>query len=378
MKNANELIKPFSDFNMSVSENLWKLKEDTGKKMIGYDCTYVPVEMILAADMIPVRMLSHPQTITLADASLQSFSCNICRSYLDQLLKGELKYLDGLVTPKVCDTLQYAHDIQRQNKCVDFDYFLQLPAETSSDASKAWWEDELIAFKEALENFSGNRITEKKMLEAIKFMNNIRKTLRDIYKIRSEKKPAIYGYQVLEVVLAGMIAPTKDYQLKLEQFRDDLLELDEISEDKIRLLLIGSSVDFTELELLKEFESSQGIFVTEETCTGTRWIMRDIDTSGDPFTSILYRNWYSGFCSAKYPSHVRFDTIKKLAESGKVEGSVIILEKYCDPFGFAVPDTKKTLNDMGIHTLIIEASEVGALGQVKTRAQAFFEMIRGV
>jgi len=378
MNNAKELIKPFSDFNKSISENLWKLKEETGKNMIGYDCSYVPVEMILAADMIPVRMLSHPQSITLADASIQSFACNICRSYLDQLLKGQLQYLDGLVTPKVCDTLQYAHDIQRQHKCVDFDYFLQLPGETSSDASKTWWEHELKSFKEVLESFSGNKITDGKMSEAIDFMNNIRQTLRDIYKIRREKKPAVYGYQVLEVILAGLTAPTNDYKVKLEKFRDDLLELDEIPGDNIRLMLIGSTIDFTEMEIMKEFESSQGIFITEETCTGTRWIMRDIDTSGDSFNAILDRNWYSGFCAAKHPSSVRFDAIKKLAESGNVEGAVIILEKYCDPFGFAVPETKKIFKNMGLPTLIIEASEVGALGQVKTRAQAFFEMIRGV
>ncbi|MDX9787890.1 MAG: 2-hydroxyacyl-CoA dehydratase family protein [Desulfobacterales bacterium] len=378
MNNANELIRPFSDFNKSISENMRKLKEETGKKMIGYDCTYVPVEMILAADMIPVRMLSYPQTITLADASLQSFSCNICRSYLDQLLRGQLQYLDGLVTPKVCDTLQYAHDIQRRHRCVDFDYFLQLPAETSSDASRAWWEQELKLFKEALENFSGNKITDEKLADAIKLMNKIRKTLRDIYRIRVEKTPAIYGYQVLEVILAVMQAPSSDYVLKLEKLRDDLQEMEEISRDKIRLMLIGSTIDFTELELLKEFESSKGIFVTDETCTGMRWIMKDADTSGDPFRSILDSNWYSGFCAAKYPSDIRFDNIKKLAETAKVEGAVIILEKYCDPFGFAVPDTKKLLNNMGIKTLFIEASEVGALGQVKTRAQAFFEMIGGV
>jgi benzoyl-CoA reductase subunit C len=132
------------------------------------------------------------------------------------------------------------------------------------------------------------------------------------------------------------------------------------------------------MEMLEEFEKTGGVFVTDDMCTGTRWIYREVETNKDPFGAIVDRYHYSGFCAAKYPTSTRFENIKKLAKEYKVQGAVVILEKFCDPFGFANPDTEKMLKEMGIPVLMLESAEVGALGQARTRAQGFFEMIKGV
>jgi benzoyl-CoA reductase subunit C len=378
MKETSELIKEFVDFNKNASEKLQELKEKTGKKMIGWTCNYVPTELILAAGMIPVRLLSRPYSITLADASLQSFACNISRSYLDQLLKGQLKYLDGIVTPKVCDCLWMGHDIQKRHNCCTLSHYIQMPGEVASAPSKIWWENDLVLFKKALEDFGGKEITDQSLKEAIELTNTTRRLLKKLYDLRKESNPPLYGHQVLEVVLAGMMAPTEEYNVKVEQLLNDLSGTEKISKEKVRLMVIGSSIDFTEMEMLEEFEKTGGVFVTDDMCTGTRWIYREVETNKDPFGAIVDRYHYSGFCAAKYPTSTRFENIKKLAKEYKVQGAVVILEKFCDPFGFANPDTEKMLKEMGIPTLMLESAEVGALGQARTRAQGFFEMIKGV
>jgi len=378
MKDINEVIKDYVDFNKNTPEKMRELKKSTGKKMIGWTCNFVPTELIMAAGMVPVRILSRPYSITLAETSLQSFACNVSRSYLDQLLKGQLDYLDGVVTPKVCDPLQCAHDIQQRHDCCSYSHFVQMPAELESAPSKVWWENDVMLFKKSLEDFSGNEITERDMKQAISVSNTTRRLLRQLYQLRKESSPPLYGYQVLQVVLAGMIAPTEEYNQKLEKLLKDLSEVQKIPESKVRLMVIGSTIDFTEMELLEEFEKTEGVFVTDDMCTGSRWIHREVETSKDPFAAILDRYHYAGFCAAKYPGGIRFENIKKLAKDYKVQGAVVILEKFCDPFGFATPDTEKMLKESGIPALMIESAEVGALGQARTRAQGFFEMIKGV
>jgi benzoyl-CoA reductase subunit C len=143
-------------------------------------------------------------------------------------------------------------------------------------------------------------------------------------------------------------------------------------------MLIGASIDFTKMGILEEFEKTGGVFVADDMCTGSRWVYRDINTDGDPLPAVMERYLYPGFCAAKYPNDVRLDNIKKMAEAYKVQGAVIIFEKYCEPFGFLNPITEKMLKEMKIPTLVIESGEVSALGQVSTRAQGFFEMITGV
>jgi benzoyl-CoA reductase subunit C len=235
-----------------------------------------------------------------------------------------------------------------------------------------------MLFKKSLEAFSGNTISEESMSAAIDLSNRTRHLLRELYRTRKEHSPPLYGHEVLHVVLAGMMAPGDEYNRRVEKLIKGLPDADKVSADKVRLMVIGSTVDFTEMDLLEEFENTEGVFVTDEMCTGTRWIYRDVAVDEDPVSAILERYHYAGFCAAKYPSSIRFDNIKKLAKEYDVQGAVIILEKFCDPFGFAEPDTERMLKEMHVPTLLIESAEVGALGQVRTRAQGFFEMIRGV
>ena len=64
-----------------------------GHRAMGYFCTYVPEEIIHAAGFVPVRIRSGDQTPSRADAHLQSYTCALCRSALDQALRGDLSFV---------------------------------------------------------------------------------------------------------------------------------------------------------------------------------------------------------------------------------------------------------------------------------------------
>ncbi|MGC9336159.1 MAG: 2-hydroxyacyl-CoA dehydratase, partial [Anaerolineae bacterium] len=86
-----------------------------GRRAMGYLCTYVPQEMIHAAGFVPIRIRGNTSPLRHADAHLQSFTCALCRSTLDQLLSGQLGPLAGAVLAHSCDAMQAQADLWRMN-----------------------------------------------------------------------------------------------------------------------------------------------------------------------------------------------------------------------------------------------------------------------
>ena len=379
MNRAKEIIEYFRDFNENAPVRLAQLKQSSGKKMVGWSCNYAPIELVLAADMLPVRLLSRPGPTTLADSSVQSFCCNVARSYLEQLHRGELAYMDGFVTPKVCDCLNHVHEVQAHHKMCTFTHFLQMPHELESVPSVVAWEGNIAEYKTALEELSGVEITVERLSAAVAAVNETRQLLRSLYALRKGPRPPISGEEVLHVVLAGMMAPTPEYNAKVRELVE-ALDGQGAEQQAVRLMVVGATIDFTEMGIFHEIETTGGLIVSDEMCTGSRWIYRDVQTDIDPFAAVAKRYHYAGMCAAKYPAQkVRMENVARLATEFNAEGVVILVEKFCDPFAFSAPDTEKMLREqLGLPVLVLESAEVQGLGQVKTRTQGFVETIRGV
>jgi benzoyl-CoA reductase/2-hydroxyglutaryl-CoA dehydratase subunit BcrC/BadD/HgdB len=55
---------------------------------------------------------------------------------------------------------------------------------------------------------------------------------------------------------------------------------------------------------------------------------------------------------------------------------ILFIYKYCDPYGFEVPAIKSFIESSGTPVLYIEDEySTSSLGRVKTRIEAFLEMI---
>jgi benzoyl-CoA reductase/2-hydroxyglutaryl-CoA dehydratase subunit BcrC/BadD/HgdB len=89
-----------------------------GKRVIGYLGDDIPVELILAADALPLRLSAPPQETALADPYLESSFGPAARSFLQWWLTGELDFLEAIVFPRSNDTAQrlyyYVCELQRR------------------------------------------------------------------------------------------------------------------------------------------------------------------------------------------------------------------------------------------------------------------------
>ncbi|MBM4325146.1 MAG: 2-hydroxyacyl-CoA dehydratase, partial [Deltaproteobacteria bacterium] len=60
----------------------------------------------------------------------------------------------------------------------------------------------------------------------------------------------------------------------------------------------------------------------------------------------------------------------------KADGAILYVYKFCDPFGFEVPARKAYYQSLNLPMLHLEdIYSAGTMGQLRTRIQAFLEMI---
>ncbi|MGD0232847.1 MAG: 2-hydroxyacyl-CoA dehydratase family protein, partial [Syntrophorhabdales bacterium] len=77
-----------------------------GRKVIGYLSAIVPVEILTAGGVAPVRLKGdNAEPITMADAHMETIVCPFVRNVFDSALKGTYDFLDGMVMPHLCDSI---------------------------------------------------------------------------------------------------------------------------------------------------------------------------------------------------------------------------------------------------------------------------------
>ncbi|MEE9491404.1 MAG: 2-hydroxyacyl-CoA dehydratase family protein [Dehalococcoidia bacterium] len=79
--------------------------KNVGRKVMGYFCSYTPLEILTAANLVPYRFHGNiREPITEADAYLDPAICPYLKSCYDMVLKGRYDFLDGWITPDSCDS----------------------------------------------------------------------------------------------------------------------------------------------------------------------------------------------------------------------------------------------------------------------------------
>lgn len=396
-----------------------RLKEEKNKAVMGYLCSYVPEEIIYAAGGIPVRILTSEEPPAYADTFMQTYYCTFSRSILHQALAGDLDYLDGLVTSYTCVTMRLAFDNIQHSAGLPYTRFLYLPGVIDTPDAKYFYYRELQRFVKEMEDRFGRKITDDDLREAIHIYDENRSLLARLFEGRKEARPTISGKEAYLLTLSSMLTDKKDHNEMLKKLLDDLPGRSPLEEGVSRVMLVGSPMDTLKLPAMIEDDIGAWI-VTDDTCTGTRYIWGETPREHlerDPLWAIVERYMISRPpCPTKNSPHrwvecttcpfrkvscfeltpsprgklpkefpfpkperiCRFRHALQLAINHKVEGVIGVLQKFCDPHGFDFHHVTQAFQDVGIPTLFLEIENIFAMGQTKTRVQAFIEMLHPV
>jgi benzoyl-CoA reductase/2-hydroxyglutaryl-CoA dehydratase subunit BcrC/BadD/HgdB len=343
------------------------------KPLIGWVCSYTPEEIIMAAGCQPLRLSGSGEPVKRADAYLHANLCPYVRGVFDQALEGAYQ-LDGVVFVNSCDAMRRLYDVFRLYLKPRFSFMLDMPRSESS-ASLVHYAAQLRGLLAALGEAFSVASSEERLLEAIRAVNRTRSLLQTLYGYRKGERPAISGKESLSLVMQATKSPKVDFNRWLEGYLARM-EGRGKADSKPRLMLSGSIID--RLEIIDLIEET-GLVVVEDLCTGHRYLHGLVREEGDLFESIARRYLQRVPCSRMTGLGRRLAYIKELVEEYRVEGIIYHALKFCDQFQYDYPALKEELEDMGIPLLYLEGDyTAGGFGQVKTRVQAFVEMLKGM
>jgi len=338
-------------------------------KAIGYFCSYVPEELLIAAGFNPIRILPGVTDASLSQTHLQSYTCYLSRACLHRALMGELDFLSGVIFAHTCDTMQGLADIWLQARPGTFVETFNFPTVLNSEKAIHYTIAELERLKKRLEDLTGKTIEEESLREAIKLVNKKRALLQSLASKR-EKLPASLYFRIVNQAITMPVEEAINF---LETVG---LEPEEKPQDKIRILLAGSTLD--DMVLVEFVEESGGKIVEDDFCNGTRYFQTLTDETLPPMEAIARRLMERPLCPCKFLRTGAYSrSLMEKAYKVQAHGVILIRQKFCDPWGWEFPLMQSVFREKQIPLLMVETEQPGAPGPAATRIQAFLEMLKG-
>ncbi len=353
---------------------------DQGGKVMGYFCSYGPEEVITAAGVLPIRMRATGSTSTeLADAYLSSINCSFCRHCFNMGLQGECDFLEGVVWLNNCDHVRRIYDNWIRKVNTPLTHMMSLPKMTT-EVQVEWFREELTILKEALEKHLGITVTDEKLREAIKLHNETRRLLRQLYELRKKDNPPITGAETLSVVVASTAMPREQFNQMLKELLEELSDAEGIKDYRARLMIVGSILD--DPAYIKVIEEQGGLVVTDSLCFGSRIIWNEVDEgANDPLAAMArYYIQDKPACPRMFDTQQkRSKFISDMIKEFKVDGVIGERMIFCDLWTVENYMLNIDMKEEGVPFLKLDREYLlaGVVGQLRTRAQAFLESIRG-
>lgn len=352
---------------------------ETGKqsnKKVGYTCTYVPVEIIWAAGYIPQRIIGRTDLCLHTDSLL---SRNLC-PYVHSVLKGWREARKGKNSPEESQPLVIT---------------------TSCDAMRSLYHTLKLEFP----NIHLLNVPHHHHKQAVNFFAKQLETL--YYSLKGKKddpavpslQSAVYIYQQINLLLekirtlVGKTIPyARFFELKQQAYQSHpqtaLTRLSSFwknrkkdrhktfpQNSKIPVALTGSPLPGKRIFSL--IQDCGFHIVLNDSCLDHRWgtFQKNFLSPSNPFLTLswLYLN--------KIPCARMVDRKKEIEKQAQMlnksfQGIIHLRMPFCDLYGMDLVYWLRRINKGKILSLETDGSEQ-SLGQVKTRVQAFAEMLSG-
>ncbi len=368
-----EILNKFREVIASPRNEYLDRWVGSGRKVVGYYCSYIPEEIITAAGILPYRIRGAGSSDTSrADTYLSARLCTFVRHGVNLALEGKFDFLDGVILANTCDHVRRAADVWNKKIKIPFREFLSIPR-THEEHVFDWYKGETARLVKNLESHFSVELDEAKLKAAVALHNETRKLLGQLSSLRKAQRPPVTGVDALTVSVAAHLMPKEDFNPMLEHFLSELDGADGPASYRGRLILTGG--EFDEPEYLKNIEEQGGLVVAEDVCFGTRSFSGPVREDGDIMDDILSRYLYHIPCArmvGQFPKRV--EHLKELVKDFKADGVVFQRMKFCDPWASDAHSLQWRLKEEKIPLLILDREYgVSAAGQVKTRVQAFLE-----
>jgi benzoyl-CoA reductase/2-hydroxyglutaryl-CoA dehydratase subunit BcrC/BadD/HgdB len=350
---------------------------NSGRKAIGYFCSYVPEEIIHAAGFVPYRMRAvNSRGTAKGGIYYSSINCSFAKTCFGKALEGDFQFLDGIIFMNGCDHLRRMYDNWKYADVPPVFRHMFVTPHLVNDAALDRYRDELGGFVTAIENFYGIKITTDALRESIRLYNEKRSLLSALYQLRSAAVPPVKGSELLSIMLAVTMMPVSDAIDLLKQVLAAMPGRSVSRNGDLRIFLSSGCVE--EREHIELIESCGAAVAADNLCLGSRHFDLNIDESEEPLDGIARRYLRHMSCPRMMDDfQTRLDYLQKSIKEYAVDAVIAEKLKFCDLWGGEMYLMKQESRKNNFPILLLERELYGSgEGQIRTRVQAFFEQVK--
>lgn len=359
--------------NPAAAVTGWKKR--TNGKVVGWLPIYVPEELIHACDALPVSLWGGRTEIARADAHLQGFACSVVRAVLEYGLKGSYHMVDAFIFPSTCDHIQNTSDIWAAVFPGRSRFDLVYPANRESKAAAEYLERLFSALQDWLTELTGVRASEARLRESCKVYNRYRALCASLYELRSRRPESMSSLEFSLLIKASLYLEKVEFNRQLEELLPWLETRTIRSKPAVRLVATGIMAEPP--EILAVIDELGGAVVADDLALGARILRAPLNETLPPLSALVDRHLRLGPCSTLYDCRKeRGAHILGLAARHNADGVLFLGMKFCEAEEFDYPVLKAELEAAGLPLLLLEVEQqMSAFGQVRTRLQAFLEIL---
>ncbi|MBI5256826.1 MAG: 2-hydroxyacyl-CoA dehydratase [Burkholderiales bacterium] len=322
-----------------------------GRRVVGYMGNTVPVELILAAGCVPVRIAPAFGDPTAADDAIERFSDSDMRLAFAQYCAGEFDALDLLVIPRSTETQHKLYLALREawrTGIVTRGPALHLYdiLHTQRESSRAYGLARTGELWQRLCSITGAAADDTALREAIGLTNHTRTLLQHLQQQR--RAGSVCGSQALVAIGATRFLPPQEANAALQQW---LAAHDAAPCSGPRLLVKGCPLDHECLHLL--VEAAGACVLAEDDEWGSRAAAPLIATDRPPLEAIFERHWRDVPCVRQHPDTAARAWFTQALADPLLDGVLFYLPPPDDIHGWDFPAQRAQVEAVGLPWLLI-------------------------
>jgi benzoyl-CoA reductase subunit C len=382
-KDSNTIIEHFRSITENPQEYAKSL-QGKGRLLAGYMCTHVPEEILYAAGIIPVRILSSHESQAMTRSYIHETYCSFSHDCAYQGLAHHYDFLDLIVTSSSCIHMGEAFNVWvRFAGFQGKSFLLPYPHIIETKPAAAFMKQSYDEFKQFLETFAKRSLMDEEIEEAIKLCNHTRRLLKQLWGFLRRESPPITGPEVATATLASQLMDKRECNPLLEQ----LVGVLEAEPGKgalgVRLMVSGGACDDLGIFDLLEHLDYKASLIFVDSCTATRYFWFEVPEGRPDKLQAIAEGYISRIpCPAKdnvpgTGEKKRFRFIQEFIEEYKPDGVVFLYQRFCSPQPMDVVALRPILDKLGIPSTEFELDTTVPVTQFRTQLEAFIETIKG-
>ena len=386
MKDLKHLIY-FENLLQEAHNELVTQAISEGMHPLGYNCYYIPETLLNLPGCFSSRLRA-PRCVSTDIASyyMTTRNCPYVRSILERAIEGGYNYLEALFGAESCAAMErmeehfvLIHPVKNEKF---FSTIIDPPIKGDENNLKYYKAQLQLKVVDKLRDELGVDVSEEAMKKAIEDHNEISRVITEIGDYRKLPNPPITGYEFHVIQLVSQVCP---HYLILPYLQETLEELKTREPEpkfpfRARVALVGSEVD--DPEFTKLIESCGAMVVADRYCFGSfpsreQIVIQEGETAFDAICR-HYLHWNQ---CARFMDGMKIDQrhseVKRLVDEFKADGVIYENMKFCEFWSYEkVLANHIFTNELHIPCCTIEKEyALGAVGQLRTRFQAFIESL---